>query len=195
MRMIHWNYLVENGFKFLLSDRKGSALSSGGDVELCMAFQLAGFDLYYEENLTFYHYMPAGRLSWDYLVRLYGAFGKADPVLNIYSALLHKKGIRRWVHTNIVLSILISLYHFLGYFPYRKHVKPMNSEGSRMVLNFAYLKNSLLEKLRLIFRFHSMVSGIKKAPWFNWGKPVNQSVIYQNTNIPLRFESHGVAQD
>jgi glycosyltransferase involved in cell wall biosynthesis len=62
--------LKSSGFNSLLSDRKGTSLTSGGDFELTLAIQLAGYDLFYDENLTFKHYMTPGRLKWDYLERL-----------------------------------------------------------------------------------------------------------------------------
>lgn len=54
------------GFEQLLTDRKGASLSSGGDSEICLVVLFLGFDLYYDERLKFYHFMPSNRLNWQY---------------------------------------------------------------------------------------------------------------------------------
>lgn len=73
------------GFESLLIDRKGQNLSSGGDVELCLVVQLLGFDLYYDENLRFYHYIESYRLSWNYYVRLKKGISASFPLLESYN--------------------------------------------------------------------------------------------------------------
>ncbi|MCK4747269.1 MAG: glycosyltransferase family 2 protein, partial [Bacteroidales bacterium] len=119
MRRESWEFLNSNGFEFLQSDRKGSALSSGGDIELCLAFLLAGFDLYYDDDLRFYHYMPAGRLTWEYLLKLYGAFGRADPIESMYVAFVNEKGFRLFISTNILISTLRTLKDYVNFLPRR----------------------------------------------------------------------------
>jgi len=80
--------LSEAGFKSLLSDRKGNALSSGGDLELSLALRLIGWKLYFSEDLYFKHYMPAGRLTEDYLVRMCHGHALSRPVIGEYGRLL-----------------------------------------------------------------------------------------------------------
>lgn len=80
--------LQGSGFKSLLSDRKGEALSSGGDLELCLALRLSGLKLYFSEDLYFKHYMPAGRLTEDYLIRMCHGHALSRPVIGEYGRLL-----------------------------------------------------------------------------------------------------------
>jgi glycosyltransferase involved in cell wall biosynthesis len=80
--------LKQSGFKSLLSDRKGAALSSGGDLELCMALRIAGWKLHFSENLYFQHYMPAGRLTEDYLLRMSEGHGRSRSILGEYRSTL-----------------------------------------------------------------------------------------------------------
>jgi glycosyltransferase involved in cell wall biosynthesis len=63
--------LERAGFQALLSDRKGSSLSSGGDFELCQAIKLAGFKVWYDEGLKLQHFMTSGRLTEAYIRRLF----------------------------------------------------------------------------------------------------------------------------
>lgn len=72
------------GFSPLLTDRKGGALSSGGDQELCLALRLAGWRLWYNKELRLRHFMPAERMKWGYLRRLKRAFGVSAAVHEAY---------------------------------------------------------------------------------------------------------------
>jgi glycosyltransferase involved in cell wall biosynthesis len=71
-----------------LSDRKGSALSSGGDTELCLAARLAGFRVMCSDRLRFLHLIPSGRVEWGYMCRLYKGFGRAKAYIDIYHHVL-----------------------------------------------------------------------------------------------------------
>lgn len=76
--------LDSTGFKNILSDRKGKKLSSGGDVEICYALKLLGIPVLFDENLHFYHFMPNGRLNWEYLLKLRATMHWSNFVLGIY---------------------------------------------------------------------------------------------------------------
>jgi glycosyltransferase involved in cell wall biosynthesis len=80
-----WKMLLDLGFESLLPDRKGKALLSGGDTELCIAISMLGKQIAYSSDLTFKHYIPQERLSWDYLSKLYFGFGRAKVYIEIYS--------------------------------------------------------------------------------------------------------------
>ncbi len=69
--------------RFLLTDRKGTSLSSGGDTEICMLVKRAGFKIYLDESLTFKHFLPATRLKWKYYLQLRKSFGIATAHLQI----------------------------------------------------------------------------------------------------------------
>ncbi len=76
--------LYSNGFTSVMSDRKGYHLSSGGDSELCFALVLSGWQVWYDTRLKLKHCMPAGRLSWNYLIRLFQGFGITSVGLDYY---------------------------------------------------------------------------------------------------------------
>jgi len=101
LRRSAWLELVSAGFKSILSDRKGADLSSGGDVEICYALQLAGWKLWYEPKLTFHHFIPMARLDWAYLIRVARGCGRSQPFLHIYEQQLYAtnctfRGIHVW---------------------------------------------------------------------------------------------------
>jgi glycosyltransferase involved in cell wall biosynthesis len=58
--------IYASGIEHLISDRKGSTLTSGGDSEFCAWYIFAGFRLYYSIALRFRHYIPLYRLSVGY---------------------------------------------------------------------------------------------------------------------------------
>lgn len=88
IRRVAWLAMISGGYRSVLADRTGSALSSGGDTELCLALQIAGWKLWYDPNLKFQHFMPAGRLEWQYLRKLKRAFGESQVWLEIYREIL-----------------------------------------------------------------------------------------------------------
>jgi len=70
IRKSAWQKLHQHYFEFNTSAKRGKVLSGGEDLELCHAMQLAGYDLWYDDRLTFIHYMYQERLNWDYLLKL-----------------------------------------------------------------------------------------------------------------------------
>ena len=83
--------LKGSGFKSLLSDRTGSSLMSGGDTELCFAFRMTGFKLYYNPKISFKHELPSERINWQYLRRLFYGFGLTKARIDIYTSCEYNK--------------------------------------------------------------------------------------------------------
>jgi glycosyltransferase involved in cell wall biosynthesis len=88
LRRAAFNRLKEAGFGFILSDRKGDKLTSGGDYELCFAIALAGYSIYYYEGLRFSHFIPEERMTWKYCYRFIRESAPAVNVLNVYHFVL-----------------------------------------------------------------------------------------------------------
>lgn len=89
LRKPAYHKLREAGFNSLLSDRQGSKLSSGGDYELCLALALAGYEIWYEEQLRFKHFVPARRLTYEYHLRYFKENAQSLEALVPYR-LLHQ---------------------------------------------------------------------------------------------------------
>src|SRR5262249_11931937 len=70
--------LFDRGFRPLLTGRAGRQLTTGEDVELCFAFRLAGWRIWYDPRLRMQHFMPRNRLSWQRLRGLERANGAAS---------------------------------------------------------------------------------------------------------------------
>lgn len=76
--------LLSLGYQSLLADRTGKSLSSGGDVELCLAVQLLGYELHYDDRLKFYHFIEPHRLEWSYYLKLKAGISQSFPLLESY---------------------------------------------------------------------------------------------------------------
>ena len=87
IRKSAWDQLLQKGFRPLLTGRKGRSknLTPGEDSEICYALQLSGWRWWYEPRLQFQHYLPAARLTWQYLRRLHRGFGASSIVLDLYA--------------------------------------------------------------------------------------------------------------
>lgn len=87
LRKTAWLNLKQAGFQHFLSDRKGKALSSGGDFELGYALLLNDWTLWYDPALRLQHFIPKYRLNWAYLMGLREGFGRQSLVLEVYEGL------------------------------------------------------------------------------------------------------------
>lgn len=79
------------GFSSTLTGRDGKTLVAGEDTELMYALRIIGGKLYYSSKMTFKHYMPAARINWKYLKKLWFGFGMADFVLYPYANYFKKR--------------------------------------------------------------------------------------------------------
>ena len=101
-----FSLLKENGFSSILSDRKGELLSSGGDVELVYAMKILKVPIMFSDLLFFNHFMPAGRLEWDYLIKLRKSMYWSNFVLNIYIDTLKNRPLNNiWLLKKVIRSI------------------------------------------------------------------------------------------
>jgi glycosyltransferase involved in cell wall biosynthesis len=74
---------------FVLTDRKGQELSSGGDAEICARLLLLNCKLWYDERLMLYHYMPKSRLTSKYRDELVGGQAAAQNILDEYERVIY----------------------------------------------------------------------------------------------------------
>jgi glycosyltransferase involved in cell wall biosynthesis len=100
LRKAAWETLRRHGFAGVLTDRLGHQLSSGGDYELSYAIALAGYVIWYDEQLIFQHFITANRLTRDYYITYIKESSRCFSVLEPYKILLktgrHGLGNFRW---------------------------------------------------------------------------------------------------
>ena len=76
--------LFKKGFCFQSLGRTGSSLSAGEDSELCLAVQIMGWKILYEETLQFEHFITANRLSQEYFHRMQNGMDKSGFYVKFY---------------------------------------------------------------------------------------------------------------
>jgi glycosyltransferase involved in cell wall biosynthesis len=128
LRKSYFIYLMEMGFHFYLTSRLGKYLTSGEDSELCYAFHMAGWKIWYNEDMKFYHWIPKGRLNWEYLIRLHKGFSKSYIILNQYKALLHSDSYKFKPWKELFYHIAICIKYYITY-------KKAN-EGDKIILHY-----------------------------------------------------------
>jgi len=70
LRKTIFEKILNHGIESVLSDRRGSELSSGGDSEICKWFLILGYLLWYRADLKYVHFLESERLSRDYYVKM-----------------------------------------------------------------------------------------------------------------------------
>lgn len=162
-----WQKLHAEGFIPLLQDRSGSSLSSGGDTELCRALRLAGWQLHYDPRLRLQHFMPAGRLTWDYLRRLRHAFGASSVAIEAYDLALRSDGspFRRLVRESWAFQFSWTLKELLHCRTRAWSKNRRNAEGDAVALQAEWLLGRLGELRRHPASCRKMVGSIRRAGW------------------------------
>lgn len=80
--------VISKGYQFYLKDRTGSKLTGGGDVELSYLFRLAGFQIAASSKLILQHYMPANRLTVEYLKKVWQSYPHSWLIFEAYKIFL-----------------------------------------------------------------------------------------------------------
>lgn len=110
--------ILKNGFKFFALGRTGKSLSSGEDSELCLAFRIAGFKIWYDETLRFKHYIESNRLTSYYLNKLLKGINSGNYISVFYRQYLFgyrpKVGRFFWIKETIYVlkNNLIAIFQF-----------------------------------------------------------------------------------
>jgi glycosyltransferase involved in cell wall biosynthesis len=125
--------LIENGFSFFLTGRSGKELSAGEDTELCYAFILAGYQIWYNPQMKLTHYIPEKRLHWDKITGMFKGFGKAHAVLQIYDCFIkHNSGLAKLLTNNIKEYLLFKKN--------KTKAQLTNTVGNGVYLHYLFLR-------------------------------------------------------
>ena len=134
--------LLAAGFESRLTGRKGKNLAAGEDAEIAYAFRMAGWHLWYSEELTLKHFIPASRLKWDYITRMYTGFGKSHALFEIYKLVLNDK---RYRPARLYRRLFRAFWRF-----YRRKLTGglKNTPGNVDYLKYTSHRAKLLEAIR-----------------------------------------------
>jgi glycosyltransferase involved in cell wall biosynthesis len=160
LRAAAYHALLQKGFQYTLSGRKGTSLLSGEDNELCYALSLAGYEIYYEEKLEFEHVLSHKRLTLTYLKKLRRAVAYSSVLLIPYiegrnEVLLNKKSSFNW--TKKILSEF--LYLINGYVKY-----PFAAAD--------FKTDILMDRQARLGSIHSLIANrkllVNRTGWLKW---------------------------
>ena len=166
VRTSAWHQLIEAGFKPLLIDRTGAQLTTGGDVELCYALRLAGWCLWYEPSLHLQHFMPAGRMRWQYLRALFRSNGAASiRYIPYLSSARPRAGLRLGPRETWPWLVFLS-FATLVRRP-RRTLRAVRQlcEGDDYSLELERQFGRVTELLRLRNDLHKMILDVRHAAW------------------------------
>ncbi|WP_439883491.1 glycosyltransferase [Pontibacter sp. MBLB2868] len=151
VRKTAYELLIKAGFKPMLTDRKAGYLSSGGDYEICYAIALAGYDIWYDENLVFKHFMPQARINPEYYIRFIKEGPESFEVLVPYrvraNSQINSSAVFYLKLVKIVLTYTLKLIPELLR---KQRVSPDSEEASLLTLKIMSIKSKIF-----IFRSHA----------------------------------------
>jgi glycosyltransferase involved in cell wall biosynthesis len=137
VRMTGYQQAKSKGFQFILASRTGKSLSTGGeDSELCWALRFLGYEVWYAEDLKFYHQIPSERLTENYRNRLLDGMQANGPLGNIYIR-VNKGELQNPVHHFWIKECMYTLLYMLK-LPFNKSIKDKKREWKRIRINLRY---------------------------------------------------------
>ncbi len=117
--------LVAKGFTIMNLSRTGTKLTTGEDDELCFAMHIAGYKVWYDERLKFYHYATADRLTKDYFTRLQKGGYQSSYITRFYLRYLngYKPNVTKYFWLKEFLYSVKDLIKGLFYKPTKLGIK------------------------------------------------------------------------
>jgi glycosyltransferase involved in cell wall biosynthesis len=112
-----WVKLRKSNFQFILQGRSGGTLIAGEDGELCLAANLLGYSVSYDNDIRLTHDIKASRFAEHYLCKL----SYADGIVAFIMALYGKATLRRNINFAIVVwdTLLFSFRAFVNLLRYK----------------------------------------------------------------------------
>ncbi|HNY84073.1 MAG TPA: glycosyltransferase [Anaerolineaceae bacterium] len=156
LRKSAFDDLIDLGFRPILQSRAGKQLLSGEDTELQILLRLRGWEIHYQDDISFRHYMPPQRLTRDYFIRFRKGLGASSVYLQIYRDFVKRtSGPQKDDQLNWFKLLLRSLWQCL-----RDPMAIAVSLFPRFTGNFRVAKywlrlGELLERLRLGSKLHA----------------------------------------
>lgn len=134
---------LQRSAQLLISGRRGESLDAGEDEELSHLIRMHGGRLCRHSGLHFRHYLPAKRLTWNYLRRLHYGGGLVSVKLDLYRFRSSRSRWPKWtLHSwmaqfcNVCIQVL--RYRFLV-----GHVGKDQKEGNDHILRLDLYRGRL----------------------------------------------------
>lgn len=183
-----WDSLREHGFKFACTDRYGSRLSGGGDLELVLALSAAGWKMGLDKRLRMKHFVPRERLTWPYLRRIVRECSASTVLLDAYRYMdqdprsSFKNRIRQkwWYHFSTRALKLVRKYGFRCLL-----LKWLDEEGSEQTLAIESAVGGLRGYVQLRGRYEAFRRQVRETPWSTFKLPENATRLRTPEGVDL----------
>jgi glycosyltransferase involved in cell wall biosynthesis len=159
--------LLEQGFVFMMSGRKGGRLTAGEDTELCFALRASGWKFWYDSELLLRHFIPETRLQWSYALALKRGIGGSSALFDLYLFALNGppfSGYPGW-KKKWSFQLLKALGRFIQIALAHPLACLFKPKGSRWVLELESMKCRLSALMELRSRYQEVQEEIRQAAW------------------------------
>lgn len=120
IRKSAWLKAKQKGFVPRLNPSRGTGsirfkngFTGGEDPELCYAIQYSGYRLWYEPALKYTHFIPANRLTVDFIVDAAAGVGAAAPLTRLYECQLYPNTVRCKVGRLVFQTWILHMVYIL----------------------------------------------------------------------------------
>ena len=164
LRKSVWYSLRAHGFRFLTT-------AQGEDQEICLAVRLAGWKLWFDPELRLQHFIPAGRLTWDYFRTLQRKRTSCLVLVDPYLAALNNADARdlapvqgAWMRQfgltlkNLLLNLLRRPHKVFGR-------SSLRYEGDDDVLRIENYFGRLVGLINCNREYEANLRAVANAPW------------------------------
>jgi glycosyltransferase involved in cell wall biosynthesis len=167
LRQVAAKKLLNDGFVFMMSDRKGKLVSSGGDTELCFALRALGWRFWYEDSLLLRHFIPKARLGWNYALRLMRGMGESTAIFTLYQFALNSPPFAVYPPWKRIwfFQLLKALRQFVAVILVHPIICLQQTEGSHAVVEFETKKSQLAAFWALRGQFETLQENIRQSAW------------------------------
>jgi GT2 family glycosyltransferase len=137
-----------SGLDSLLSGRLADALTSGEDTELSLQLLLLGWNLWYDERLVFHHYIPAERMTREYLQHLSLHIASGEVLCSLYRTCMEQRVLRRALRTRWLFNCVYTSLRIAALWTRRK----LGRRGERRDFSLLMTASSLRGRLSRILQ-------------------------------------------
>lgn len=82
--------LFKDNFILISKGLRGNTLAGSEDIEMCLAIECLGYEIWYDDQLRFYHNIDEKRLEWNYLLKLISSIALNFPLMEPYRYIILK---------------------------------------------------------------------------------------------------------
>lgn len=175
LRCTALNHIKKAGFEPKLMGRFKNQLSSGEDDEICYALRMAGYSVWFDNSLEFKHFIPTGRLKWEYFLKLNEMNSKSGIYLLPYKERLRGEGEKKWGNklrwiTEVPKSVLAigsmwkfyRRYLFYGEHHLRAHIRYRRLIGE--MKGWLSLRSRYSEIIDHLINFENKLQSVNQKP-------------------------------